>query len=513
MEQQQDEFSFQILMAFLKKRRSTILLCGIVSLILAVLLFGIGYTLLPSNKIFTQDIRIMLGEADVETVMQQMKNLPPAVEKSGKMIVIYPSGKPFVPADIINPVVLKQVYKNNKLQDMIDFDDFQNLFSITNYSEKLALIRAEFSAKLGRRNLSAVDLRRFEDDYNAAIAKIDNNFNYVLSMRDIGIPENLAAKILNEIPATWATMYRKLEAAKIPLNNFDRDLERKVKTGLDSSYFIAIDQAMYYNAQMLELCDHLKALAMNRAIALPSGEYLDDIIDSFRHIQDYQLNLLRQMLLQEPKLHSPLDAAYLTSRLQDIEQKLSEKKAVLENITDSIQMIGEKYAGSSARTEMDKGTQVNFDSSFFSELSKLIRSDANRAMNQKLVNAALECGNEVALLEAQRQYYQQMLAAMSGKSENVKNGPVDTQTFAKLFDATIENMISVARKTTEMKDLLMKDYLSNLEFYAPIKMPALVVERLIPVKYMLVGIVGCWVFFNLLVFLILYLKDAPKLKE
>ena len=495
MEQQpQDEFSFQILMNFLKQRRNAILLYGIVSLVLAVLLFGIGYTLLPSNKIFTQDIRIMLGEADVETVMQNMKNLPPTVSKSGQMIVIYPSGKPFVPADIINPVVLKQVYEKNKLQDMIDFDHFQNLFSITNYSEKLALVRAEFREKLGRRNLTAVDLKRFEDDYNAALAKIDNKFNYVLSMRSVGIPPNLAAKILNEIPATWAAMYRKLEAAKIPLNNFDRDLAQKVKDSRAASYFIAIDQALYYNAQMLKLCDQLKALAMNRAIALPGGEYLDDIIDSFRHIQDYQLNLLRQMLLRNPKLHSGLDVAYLTSRLQDIDQKLNEKRAVLGNITDSIRMIGEKYTENSAKTEMDKGTQVN-------------------AMNQNLVNAALECGNEVALLEAQKQYYSQMLAALREKGEDAKTAQTDSQAFVKLFDATIQNMISAARKTTEMKELLMKDYLSTLEFYAPVTMPALVVERLIPTRYMLAGVFGCWVFFNLLVILILYLQDAPKLKE
>lgn len=495
MEQQpQDEFSFQLLMNFLKQRRNAILLYGIVSLVLAVLLFGIGYTLLPSNKIFTQDIRIMLGEADVETVMQNMKNLPPTVSKSGQMIVIYPSGKPFVPADIINPVVLKQVYEKNKLQDMIDFDHFQNLFSITNYSEKLALVRAEFCEKLGRRNLTAVDLKRFEDDYNAALAKIDNKFNYVLSMRSVGIPPNLAAKILNEIPATWAAMYRKLEAAKIPLNNFDRDLAQKVKDSRAASYFIAIDQALYYNAQMLKLCDQLKALAMNRAIALPGGEYLDDIIDSFRHIQDYQLNLLRQMLLRNPKLHSGLDVAYLTSRLQDIDQKLNEKRAVLGNITDSIRMIGEKYTENSAKTEMDKGTQVN-------------------AMNQNLVNAALECGNEVALLEAQKQYYSQMLAALREKGEDAKTAQTDSQAFVKLFDATIQNMISAARKTTEMKELLMKDYLSTLEFYAPVTMPALVVERLIPTRYMLAGVFGCWVFFNLLVILILYLQDAPKLKE
>ena len=495
MEQQpQDEFSFQLLMNFLKQRRNAILLYGIVSLVLAVLLFGIGYTLLPSNKIFTQDIRIMLGEADVETVMQNMKNLPPTVSKSGQMIVIYPSGKPFVPADIINPVVLKQVYEKNKLQDMIDFDHFQNLFSITNYSEKLALVRAEFREKLGRRNLTAVDLKRFEDDYNAALAKIDNKFNYVLSMRSVGIPPNLAAKILNEIPATWAAMYRKLEAAKIPLNNFDRDLAQKVKDSRAASYFIAIDQALYYNAQMLKLCDQLKALAMNRAIALPGGEYLDDIIDSFRHIQDYQLNLLRQMLLRNPKLHSGLDVAYLTSRLQDIDQKLNEKRAVLGNITDSIRMIGEKYTENSAKTEMDKGTQVN-------------------AMNQNLVNAALECGNEVALLEAQKQYYSQMLAALREKGEDAKTAKTDSQAFVKLFDATIQNMISAARKTTEMKELLMKDYLSTLEFYAPVTMPALVVERLIPTRYMLAGVFGCWVFFNLLVILILYLQDAPKLKE
>ena len=495
MEQQpQDEFSFQLLMNFLKQRRNAILLYGIVSLVLAVLLFGIGYTLLPSNKIFTQDIRIMLGEADVETVMQNMKNLPPTVSKSGQMIVIYPSGKPFVPADIINPVVLKQVYEKNKLQDMIDFDHFQNLFSITNYSEKLALVRAEFREKLGRRNLTAVDLKRFEDDYNAALAKIDNKFNYVLSMRSVGIPPNLAAKILNEIPATWAAMYRKLEAAKIPLNNFDRDLAQKVKDSRAASYFIAIDQALYYNAQMLKLCDQLKALAMNRAIALPGGEYLDDIIDSFRHIQDYQLNLLRQMLLRNPKLHSGLDVAYLTSRLQHIDQKLNEKRAVLGNITDSIRMIGEKYTENSAKTEMDKGTQVN-------------------AMNQNLVNAALECGNEVALLEAQKQYYSQMLAALREKGEDAKTAQTDSQAFVKLFDATIQNMISAARKTTEMKELLMKDYLSTLEFYAPVTMPALVVERLIPTRYMLAGVFGCWVFFNLLVILILYLQDAPKLKE
>ena len=62
-------------------------------------------------------------------------------------------------------------------------------------------------------------------------------------------------------------------------------------------------------------------------------------------------------------------------------------------------MIGEKYTENSAKTEMDKGTQVN-------------------AMNQNLVNAALECGNEVALLEAQKQYYSQMLAALREKGED-----------------------------------------------------------------------------------------------
>ncbi len=106
-----------------------------------------------------------------------------------------------------------------------------------------------------------------------------------------------------------------------------------------------------------------------------------------------------------------------------------------------------------------------------------------------------------------------MLAALREKGEDAKTAQADSQAFVKLFDATIQNMISAARKTTEMKELLMKDYLSTLEFYAPVTMPALVVERLIPTRYMLAGVFGCWVFFNLLVILILYLQDAPKLKE
>ena len=119
-------------MDFFKRKWRRILLTATISLFVAILLFLL-LLLLPANRLFVQDIQVMLENS------------------KGGIGLAYPSKKPFNKLDIISPVVLKQVYRKNNLENVLPFDEFQEMFSVSDYSPKRAFLDSAFAQKLGNR--------------------------------------------------------------------------------------------------------------------------------------------------------------------------------------------------------------------------------------------------------------------------------------------------------------------------------------------------------------------------
>lgn len=470
---------------FLKRKRHRILFTAVISFCALFLIGLLALLVLPSDRVFSLKIRIQLNSSD-----------------NGGTIT-YPSGKPFNQLDIISPAVLKQVYTDQNLASVIPFDKFQNLFSVVSYSRKLALLDADFDQKLAKRNLSVVDLNRLEASYNKRLAALDKSTYRINMEPSIHLTNEKSVQILSAIPQTWMTLYRQMEGDKLPQTDFDTNFEKKLRAELQTSRLIALDRAAYYNEQLMKLCGTLQPLLANRNINLASGEYLSDLVESLQCIRKYQLDLLRQMILTSNSLHSNLDLYFIRSQIQYLEQELTSRRAQYDSIGKSLSIV-QTPVRSAAAAQADSGPQqVNLDSTVFTQIADLVRSDASNETRRKLADLNVTIGQDIARLQARLQYYQQMLSDL----ERSKNTPGNAELFNQEFAKMVNNLIATSAKISSFKQLLTKDYLSNLEFYSPTSQISLLKARLLSPLKLIVFTFGIWVLFNLLLIAIDFARD------
>lgn len=470
---------------FLKRKRHRILFTAIISFCVLFLICLLALLLLPSDRVFSQKIRIQLNSTN-----------------NGGTIT-YPSGKTFNQLDIISPAVLKQVYTDQNLASVIPFDKFQNLFSVVSYSRKLALLDADFDQKLAKRNLSVVDLNRLEASYNKQLAALDKSTYRINMEPSIHLTNEKSVQILAAIPQTWMTLYRKMEGDKLPQTDFDTNFEKKLRTELQTSRLIALDRATYYNDQLLKLCGTLQPLLENRNISLASGEYLSDLVESLQCIRKYQLDLLRQMILTSSNLRSDLDLYFIKSQIQYLEQELTSRRAQYDSIGKSLSIV-QAPSRSAATAKADGGPQqISLDSTVFTQIADLVRSDASNETRRKLADLNVTIGQDIARLQARLQYYQQMLSDLERSKSTAGNVELFNQEFVKM----VNNLIATSAKISSFKQLLTKDYLSNLEFYSPTSQVSLLKARLVSPLKLIVFTFGIWVLFNLLLIAIDFARD------
>lgn len=455
-------------MDFFKRKWRRILLTAIISLFVAILLFLL-LLLLPANRLFVQDIQVMLANS------------------KGGIGLAYPSKKPFNKLDIISPVVLKQVYRKNNLENVLPFDEFQEMFSVSDYSPKRAFLDSAFAQKLSKRNLSVVDIERLEADYRRQLASLDLGMFRISMGKNYLIPPETASKILNEIPQTWMEIYRQQEGEKLPQVDLDSNMEKRLRNELQNSRLLAIDRAAVYNEQMLELCDKLIPLLQERNIALPTGEYLPDLIKMLQNVKTYQLNILQSMVFSSKELQNNLDHLFLQSQIQQLENDQSYAKLKYQNLNQALSIL------------QDKSPNLLAD-----DKNNLVRRDTGNAMRRQLANLSLELGEEMAATESRLQYYKQLLNNMNGKAQTTT---ATKEQFTSLFNATLANMADLGKKVREFKQMLTEEYLSGLNFYVPVGQTIQTTDRLISLPKLGAILFGLWVVFNALMLTISFGKE------
>lgn len=470
---------------FLKRKRHRILFTAIISFCVLFLICLLALLLLPSDRVFSQKIRIQLNSTN-----------------NGSTIT-YPSGKTFNQLDIISPAVLKQVYTDQNLASVIPFDKFQNLFSVVSYSQKLALLDADFDQKLAKRNLSVVDLNRLEAAYNRQLEALDTSTYRINMEPSIQLTNEKSVQILAAIPQTWMNLYRKMEGRKLPQTDFDTNFEKKLRSELQTSRLIALDRAAYYNDQLLKLCSTLQPLLGNRNISLASGEYLSDLVESLHCIRKYQLDLLRQMILTSSNLRSDLDLYFIKSQIQYLQQELTSRQAQYDSVGKSLSIVQAPVRSAAAAKNDGVPQQVSLDSTVFAQIADLVRSDASNETRRKLADLNVTLGQDIARLQARLLYYQQIL----GDLERSKNTAGNVELFNQEFVKMVNNLVATSAKISSFKQLLTRDYLSSLEFYSPISQVSLQKARLLSPLKLVVFTFGIWVLFNLLLIAIDFARD------
>lgn len=472
--EQEFVFNFQVFFAFLKKYKWRLALFAFLSLAVLGLVGVLLYFRLPGRSYIAQEVKILL----------------PKQGKDDELV--YPNGKRFSRLDIISPPVLEEVYINDKLRDIISFDDFQKKLSVINFSYRRTLLDAELASKLEKRNLNIADIGRIEDEYRVALAALDRS-TYRIILDNSNIPPNLSAKILNDVMLNWFRIYSALESDKLPSINIASELEKVATEDITQSRMIALDRLRYHLVQLDGMIGRLYVLQNKRRVTLPSGEFLEDITSALEYITTYQFALLRQMISMNPSLRSELDQVYLQSRLSAEQLKLESLKSQRKMLFDSLTLGDNKNNVELSKSGQMESTLV-VDSGFLAQLSAIFARDASNNLRKQLAEQNMVLANSIAKQETVVAFYQGILNKLNEVPTAV-SGAGQVQ-FDQLLRESVKNVVDLSKKLNEFKELLVNDYYSSLNFYAPVGDSILINDPLIPPRKLAMGLLVVWLLLN-----------------
>lgn len=479
---------------FLRKFKWRLFLFAFLSLAGIVLIAGIIYFSMPSRYYISQEFEILLRKQS----------------KDGDSV--YPNGKKFNRLDIISPSVLKEVYKNNQLENILSYEDFQKSMSVINFSIERALLDADVASKLSKRNLTATDISNVEREYREALSAIDSPV-YRIIFAHTSVPPYLSAKILNDTLLTWFRIYSILEADKLPTLTIDSQMETVIAQDLKQSHFIAVDRLRYYMGQFEKLGENLYSLQDNRKLLASSGESLETVMSSIQYTMTYQLSLLRQMVATDAGLHSKLDLIYIQSRLDNEQRRLNALKTQHKMLLDSLAIMENKSIMEEGRA---KGSEpsLTLDSGVLTQLSAIFSRDAGNNFRMTLAEQNLVLASSIARQEENVAFYQGILDKLNEASGEgkVENSAENRAEFDRLFQRVLKSIMASGKTLSEFKDLLIGDYASSLQFYVPVGEATWARDSLISFKKLILGAAVTWLLLNIIYGGVLFSANYIRMK-
>ena len=312
MEQQtnpvNDEITLSDILLFIKRYFVKILVRGILSVVVILAVAVLAWLVLPYEKHYYFEVENMLKK-DTESKMYT-----------------YPNNRTFNSQDIISPIVTREAYTKMKLQDKLPYDEFSTLFYINNSSIKLALLDAEYDAKLSKKNLNAVNISLLEKEYNQKKESLANNI-FSINMKSHSALSNAECiQILTMLPETWYTIYSRTEAAtnipKVELATWAKDFEKSLASGEGS--MIILEKARIYCEQLYKTCNSLRNMQDGKNVALETGEFLEDVERQLKHIYKFQISIYSRYVAMSPKLFTEYDNIFMQHSLKNIHRKNKE---------------------------------------------------------------------------------------------------------------------------------------------------------------------------------------------
>ena len=446
---EQTGISFACIMQFVKKNWKKIFAFGIFTLLLTAIIFAALYFLIPKTSVLSLEIGIQLPK------------------EKGK--IVYPSKKDFSANDIISVPVLRKVYQDNKLSGKIKFDEFCQLFYISGSNIEKAIITASFKNKLSDKKLTLVDIKKLEDEYTQALQGLDTCKVEIAMTPTLKFDALLATKILNDIPKAWFEIYSIQEGKVMPQFTSAAQIN-DLRTMLPvDGWLITLDKIRKISNDLLLGCDALNEMLGGRQIALSSGESFKELQSSLDNFNRHRIGTVTQLVLNTPSYQSQFDKMYLNSNIIAVTGKVNAEKAKYDATVDAINIIhpaAVDASGKNGTPAMEKTASVtmNFDATFFSSMSSLIRSYSSIALREKYANKALECKMNLAALEAEKDYYSMLLAQLNSSKSSVST--IGKDQLQKIEQNMFDELAALCGKFNEFNALLMGDCFTSSRFFA-----------------------------------------------
>ena len=466
------------LLDFIKKIWLKTTLRIVISLFFTLVLFALLYALLPSDRLFTRNIGLKLHKNDATSEFS------------------YPNGKSYVDADLLSQVVLRKVYDDNKLEGRVDFSDFVESFFISDYDAERAKIEAEHRAKLSNKGIKISEIQSLELQYKKNLASLPQTWRSISMKKLYPLKKAEQIKIINEIPAAWFEIYSKLEALPVPVIPslaLIADLEKRQEGSLS-----ALEMSRIYLRQFSQAATRLHQLSDEREIKLRGGETLGDIQNQIAALRGYQFPMLYQYFLMTPALRSRFDLFFIQGQLDTIERRLTNHKVRLEASEKALEIVAPRQTSTggvvAGNCKADGVENMMMDQSFLPYFAQMVRNEYNNSIRKTVASQLISHKEEIAELEAEKQYYHRLLKGYTTVKSTAD--AVTVSEFDAMFRRFQKSMAGVSLKLTQLKELLQQNYMAKRNFYTTEGNVIYSKSPLVPPVKLLLGLFALFAIYN-----------------
>ena len=438
------EIGLKHIISFAKKYWKKMLFFAGASCGVTLVVIAFAYIFMPHETYYTSTINLQLAKV--------------------KGVTVYPSEKPFSAEDIISTAVLRQVYDINKVENKMKFDEFCALFSLTGQSVDRAKLAAMFRDKLNNKKNTVLEIKELEREYANELARLDDGKVSITMAKSGQFGSAESAKILNDVPACWFRIYHKLEAKSFPRIATVPQVASLHKNIRRDGKIVTLDKARIVCGNLFRACKELDEIVLGAKIALPSGEFLSDLSERLSMLQRHRIQPMLLVVMMLADYKHPIDNVSLRACIVDMEKKIKICTEKYEGTIAALNMLHSSESGAAHQTNRkDSSASVNMaiDGSFVGSLENLIRNASTIAMRSKLTEKAMEYKEELAELNAEREYYNSLI-----NSNNASRGIGMTKDQLKAMeDNMFIELIDLSRKVNEFRDLIFNEYVQKRLFY------------------------------------------------
>ena len=461
---------------FFWKKRKTVIRIVASSFVIMLLVCAAVFCFCPRKKVYSVSMSILLEQ------------------KNGQYL--YPSGKPFSSADLLSHPVLWQVYEDCNLKEVVDFDRFQRSFFVSQHNPAYAKVDAQYQAKLNQKNITIVDVKQLERDYQEALDLSRSSLLTVSMIPDFPVSNLLATRIIKAVPQVWFDVYSKLEARPYPQMETSASMrELKKKIGKEGQ-LVVLEKSRQFCQQLIKMCDLLNNMLQGKNISLKSGEFIGDIRASLVSLNRYQINVLYQYVLTHPEYQGAFDRIFLESCLQNVNMDLARVKSKYDGAVESLNLVSSAQFAKPA-SEGAGSASVQLDGGIFHSIADLVRRDSTNDLRRIYAEKTMDYKEQSADLESDRIRYQDILGTLErNKVNGVKYTTITREQFTGHMQAMFDELLFLGDQVIQFRDRIIREFLSSRQFCAVSKDTKLISDPVYPLKRIFAGFFVLWLLVN-----------------
>ena len=341
----------------------------------------------------------------------------------------YPNGTDFSIQEILSVPVLSSVYEANELQSHLSLQEFFDSVFVSDESDSVELLDAEYRGKLADSKLNTVDRLRIEEEFRSkrkALKSADYSLNFLCEQGLVRMPTSQIGKVLSDILATWADFADERKGVlRYKISPYSQNF---VRTDFLKSedYIVAVD--------LLRSKIKLAQENMRRIAELPGAEVIR-VGEEKISLAEVRLSLEDTLRLRVEPLLVQLRAGgvskdpeaalnYFKTRLYDVKLRREDKERRIQTLREALNQYlletrfsDRSSSGESAgRRTLDASTPAmipQFGSSFLDRLLELSGERNDAKFRQNMTERIVGFGMEKATLDQERAYYEDMMEGIT----------------------------------------------------------------------------------------------------